>query len=97
MRVMVIFCSDADVIECPNDIIKEIEKYRVLFIDWLYNTENNHGYWHYSEGRKLGCCYRSEAFVEWLNTFILGCSDEKAMVIEQYIRVEKNLMTSIHF
>ena len=38
--------------------------------------------WYYKNGEKFGCCYRSEAFVEWLNKFILFDSIDKVEVIE---------------
>ena len=37
------------------------------------------------EGEKVGCQFRSEAFVEWLNVYPLKNSPEKAKVISRCI------------
>lgn len=87
MKVVLKFCINADIIDCPNDIIKNLGKYQLDFFDWLFDENINHSYWMYEDGKKEGCCYRSDAFVEWLNSFILAERDEKAIVLE----VEKNV------
>ena len=83
MRVLVEFCIDADMIECPDFIVKDLESYQGEFSKWLCNEENDHNYWVYKNGEKYGCNYRSEAFVEWLNTFVLNTCAEKARVIDK--------------
>ncbi len=83
MKVVLEFCINSDIIECPNNIIKDIKKYQLDFFDWLFDENNDHSYWTYEDGKKEGCCYRSDAFVEYLNTFVLSESDEKAVIIEQ--------------
>ena len=39
-------------------------------------------------GKKNGCCYRSSAFVMWLNQFVLNHDLEKASVLEEYVSYE---------
>lgn len=85
MKVVLKFCINADIIECLDDIIKNLEKYQLNFFDWLFDENINHSYWMYEDGKKEGCCYRSDAFVEWLNSFILAKSDEKAIIVEEKI------------
>lgn len=85
MKVLVKFCVDADIIECPNHIVSDLEEYQHRFTEWLYDKNNDHSYWMYVDGEKYGCSYRAEAFVEWLNTFILNSNQDKAKVLEQSI------------
>ena len=85
MRVLVEFCIDADIIKCPDFIIKDLQAYQVQFTEWLYDLNNNHAYWMYEDGKKYGCSYRSRAFVEWLNTFVLNENEEKAKVLEECV------------
>jgi hypothetical protein len=94
MEIVVRFCIDADIIDCPVDILNNLTEYRKQFIDWLFDKENNHSYWIYKNGKQYGCCYRSEAFVEWLNNFVLPNSVIKAKVLEsKVVSWDKNLPT----
>lgn len=76
MKVVVTFGLDADIIQCPEYIIGNLIEYRDKFTDWLFDKDNNHPYWFYKNGEKVGCCYRSEAFAEWLNilVFAVNCT-----------------------
>lgn len=42
MKVVVRMTYDADIIEVPNHIGNNIEKYQAEFDKWLYNKKNNH-------------------------------------------------------
>lgn len=86
MKVLVEFCLDMDIIECPDWIVEELPTYQIRFQEWLFNKENNHSYWMYKNGEKNGCRYRSKAFVEWLNEFVLHDYEEKASVIEECVK-----------
>lgn len=66
MLVKVQFDIDADLIDCSNEIWNNIDKYRTEYLKWLFDKNNDHKYWVYKNGGKFGCCYRSDAFVEWL-------------------------------
>ena len=85
MRVLVKFCVDADIIECQDSIVSDLKVYQHRFKEWLYDKNNDHSYWMYVDGEKYGCSYRSEAFVEWLNIFVLDKNEVKAKVLEQSI------------
>jgi hypothetical protein len=92
MKVVVRFCIDADIIDCPEHIMDKLTYYRNKFTDWLFDKNNCHTYWVIENGEKIGCCYRSEAFVEWLNRFVLKDSLQKAVVVEKEICIwDKNL------
>ena len=91
MKMLVEFDVDADIIDVPQRIVEERELLRHRFLKWLYNKRNKHKYWIRidNNGQKCGMlCYRSDAFVEWLNKKVLQNSIEKAMVIEQHISVD---------
>lgn len=79
------FCIDADIIDCPEHILDKLPEYQNQFTDWLFDKNNDHPYWFYINGEKMGCCYRSEAFVNWLNEFILKDSQYKAKILEKEI------------
>lgn len=94
MKVIINFCIDADLIECPDELTGKISEYRNQFLDWLGDEKNDHAYWHYVNGQKIGNCFRSDAFVEWLNTFILSSRAKKARVLEEKITDwDKHLIT----
>lgn len=84
IKILVEFCIDSDIIACPNWIVKDLQTYQGEFREWLYDEKNDHPYW-ISKGKKNGCAFRSQAFVEWLNKFVLGDSKEKANVIEECV------------
>lgn len=83
MRVIVQFCMDADVIDCPEFVVNNLKVYASQFEEWFRDKKNNHAYWEYQDGEQRLRSYRSEAFVEWLNKFILGTHEEKARVLMQ--------------
>ncbi len=98
IKVLVQFDLDADIIECPNWIIKDLELHQQSFNEWLFDEMNDHSYWVYENGEKYGCCYRSNAFVEWLNRFILKECDDKAFVIDKQVDMKEiETMPTINF
>ena len=58
MKVVVTFDLDADIIDCPEDIIDNLIEYKDKFLNWLFDKKNNHPYWLYINGEKVGCYYR---------------------------------------
>jgi len=97
MKVVVTFGVDADIIDCPEDIIDNLIEYGDKFTSWLFDKKNNHSYWRYKNGEKFGCCYRSEAYVEWLNTFIFNNSLNKVIVLESSVKNWDKNLPSIFF
>lgn len=82
MKVVLDFDDSADIIDCPSFIVDDIINYQINFIDWLNDESNNHCYWNYTNGRKNGVSFRCEAFVEYLNRYILNRSNDKASIID---------------
>jgi len=97
MKILVSFCIDADIIECPKDVSEYIKNYQKDFLEWLFNKENDHNYWMYDNGHKVGCSYRSDAFVEWLNNNVFNDSIEKARVLEVGVITSITEMIEISF
>ena len=97
MKVVVTFGVDADIIDCPEEIIDDLIEYRDEFTTWLFDKQNNHSYWFYINGERVGCCYRSEPYVEWINTFILDNSLRKVKVLESSVKNWDKNLPSIFF
>lgn len=81
MLVIINFCIDGDIIDVPQFVAENINEYQSSFLEWLFDKSNEHEYWCYEDGEKFGCNYRSEAFVEWLNSNPLKRENEKASVV----------------
>lgn len=66
----------------PDMIADNLMKYINDFFDWLYDKNNDHGYWiHLPNSSDLGVCYTEEAFIKWINDFII-IDSEKSVLIE---------------
>ena len=69
----------------PEQIAKDIGRYRAEFDKWLYDPENDHGYWETVDaefGRFRAVKYDGyEAFPRWLNDYVLKDSEEKAVCL----------------
>lgn len=85
MKMMVEFDINADIIEVPEIVVRDRELHRSRFLKWLYDKKIKHKYWvTFPDGVK-GVCFRSDAFVEWLNKKVLKDHPEKAVVLEQEV------------
>ena len=73
--MIVEFDIGADLIEVPEYVVENRELLRRRFIKWLYDPAVKHR-WRQREG----CCYRSDAFVFWLNKKVLGGSEQASVV-----------------
>ncbi len=87
MLLFVEFDVSADIIDVPERVIQEKDKLHRQFLKWLTDKRNHHKYW-VTVGGHRGLSYRSEAFVEWLNTYILSESEEKARIDQQYVSIK---------
>ena len=97
MLLIIRFDVDADIIDVPQSIVTNAESYQTQFLDWISNKDNNHAYWHYVNGEKWGLCYRSDALVEWLNTFPLATSSEEAKIIDNKVKEFDEKLPSLFF
>lgn len=96
MRVIVEFCNDVDVVDCPEIVVNNLDTYKVMFTDWFYNKNNNHGYWNYINGKQRLRSFRSEVFIDWLNNYILVSHKEKAKVLIQGVDLDGLMLKVVH-
>ncbi len=77
------FDVDADIINVPEDVIVHKDTYRKRFLKWLYSTNNKYKVRTTDSNGKVFCgiCFRSDAFVEWLNKTIIKDTNEKAEIV----------------
>ncbi len=83
MNIALEFTYHTDIISVPNEIGIKIKKYQREFDKWLYNKDNNHGYWIIKDGKKLGVSFDTETFVNYLNKFCLNNNNEKAKITQK--------------
>ena len=68
MRVIVLkFEYEEHYIKVPEIIFNNIKKIRKEFDKWLYDKNNNHGYWVIVNGVKKGVSYDASVFIDYLN------------------------------
>lgn len=98
MQMMIEFDVNADIIDVPQFVIDDRELYQRRFLKWLYDESIRHKYWvTFSDGTK-GVCYRSDAFIEWLNKKVLKAGQQKALLITTEVSTaEYKHLSSIFF
>lgn len=91
MKMVVEFDISADIIDVPEWVILEREALRRRFLKWLYSWDGSRRW------KRGGCyCYRSDAFVEWLNRKVLR-EGERAEVLEIGVREWDERLPDIFF
>lgn len=78
--------QDADIADLPERFADSLEKVQEEFFRWLFNKDNDHGYWVIEDGEKKYCSYDSEAFVSWLNDYQLAKGEPEASVVEKNVK-----------
>lgn len=98
MLINIIFDYYVDIINVPDNIGLNIKKYQNQCDRWLYNKLNDHEFWEKdSSGKKLGVGICSEAFVYWLNKFVLKNSKEKANIVQKSINKYDESLPTIYY
>lgn len=65
----------------PDEVAVNLNHYVNRFHKWLFNPENDHGYWmELPQGGKC-VCYTETAFIQWLDDHVL-LSSGKAELVE---------------
>ena len=92
MLLFVEFDISADIIDVPQEVIDNREQLRRQFLKWLFSPDIKKKYTVTLNGHR-GVCYRSEAFIEFLNKKVLKDLTQKAVIVQQEvsIRNEQNL------
>ena len=97
MLLFVEFDINADIIDVPQSVIDDREKLSQRFLKWLLIPEIKPKYTIKVNGYR-GLCYRSEAFVDFLNSNVLADSNQKAKIVQQEIsRENKQNLPSVFF
>lgn len=97
MQLITDFAVDVDIIEVPKMVIDNAEDYQAQFFKWLFNKSIDHAYWWYEDGKKYGCNYRSDAFVEWLNAYPLKDEEEKAFIVSTCLTAYDQALPRLNF
>jgi hypothetical protein len=93
MKMLVQFDIDADIIDVPQSVIDSRDGLRTKFLHWLHDRNNKHKYWVKLKDRQhggyiWGLCFRSDAFVEWLNKKTLRDSSQKAVIVDEHVCID---------
>lgn len=95
MRIFIQFENNGDIIDCPESIVSDLPNLRERFLVWLFNEKNNHPHWVYQNGKKAGCAYRADVFVQWLNTYVLKHQQNGALFLQTEVESMPEDMPSI--
>lgn len=98
-RFLLFSDNTTDIIECPDLIVDNYSYYNDEFVKWIYNPENDHGYWIIDEEGIRILDFEGDAFVDWLNDGPLRNSDEKARYVKRNYKpthYEMNSMLRIY-
>lgn len=102
MKILLNFQCSSDLLEVPEIISDHLKEYQRSFDEWISNFENKHKYWVLDDPCETGeriwtLSFDAEAFVDWLNEYIL--KEAKAQIIRRNIQPnsEEKLYTHINF
>lgn len=79
--LLYVYC-EANLVIVPDFVADDLLTYQKKFLKWLNKQSNNHGYWT-RNGGGLRLSYTGEAFVKWLNEYIIEDENEKAKIIKE--------------
>ena len=97
MLINIIFDYYVDIVSVPDYIGIDLLNYQNKCDKWLFDKTNEHEFWEKDDsGKKLGVGICSEAFIYWINKFILKDSEEKAYIVKRNIN-ENNNYPSIYY
>lgn len=96
-KVVIEMTYDADIILVPDEIEQNIKKIQEQFDDWIHDKANDHPFWVYKHREKYCPCFRGDAFVYYLNTYIIQDKSKEACVLEMEVTDYDKELTSIWF
>ena len=83
-------CNDADIIAIPDVIYCCIYTIAQDFINWLVSSESNIILT--SEGKQVINC-ETIGFIDWLNSYVLHDSIEKAFIVSEHVIANDDYIT----
>lgn len=98
-KVLLNWTYQSDLIECPDYISDHLLNYQLSFDQWLTNPSNHHGYWTKDCEGDDAVCFGSDAFVDWLNEYVIKDGENKVIFAKmdfQANEIEK-LLPHINF
>lgn len=98
--MLVNLCFDyyTDVISVPEKIGEKIRYYQNKCDKWLFDKSNNHQFWETDEnGNKVGVGICSDAFVFWLNEFVLKDSGLKAEAVQRNVKEYDKKLPTLYY
>ncbi len=95
MLVNLVFDYYTDIVSVPDRVAKKLKDYQDNCDEWLFDESNDHQFWiKDSNGNKSAVGICSDAFVYWLNTYVLSRSEEKAYIVKKEVKkYDKKLPT----
>ena len=87
--------KDADLAEISDMDICNLQALQEAFFKWLFDKSIEHGYWVLKEGKKAGCSYDSDAFINWINEMHPGTKE--ARVVERHVKETGKGMPVLYF
>ena len=80
-QILLQWMYHADIFNVTDDIADNLSFYQLEFDKWIGNKNNNHGYWVRvnpdDEGFVDALCFDTEAFISYLNKFVIRDNDQK--------------------
>lgn len=95
-KVLLNWTYESDLIECPNYISNNLQEYQMRFDKWLSDKNNYHGYWTKDCEANDGLCFGSDAFVDWLNEYIIKDVETKVIFLKIGFKANKEEMLLPH-
>ena len=84
MKIIVLkFEYEEQYIEVPEAVYNNISKIRKEFDKWLYDKNNDHGYWVIINGVKKGVSYDASAFIDYINVHYSNSGKVKTIKKEE--------------
>ena len=87
MKIALRFTYDTDIIKVPKEYGTDAKKLQDQFDKWLYDKNNDHGFWISKKGKYSGVTFNSDSFVDYLNNHVREEGWEKVTFIERKAQV----------
>ena len=95
MKLLLEFDVFDDLIDVPQCVIENCERYRDKFLDWVYHPRNKKRFCEKAADQS-GCkfeayVYSSMDFIDWLNRKVLKQSPHKATILSRDVQNYEDL------
>ena len=71
----------ADIVYIP-DVEIDVEILQEKFLKWMFDKKSEHKYWIIVNSQKICCQYDTQAFIDWLNEYVMRDIIENAYMIK---------------